>query len=88
MTATARTPHTDTTIATAVAAQRGWVETLFDRLAAGSRDLPGITRDTYGAGEDFGHRLLAEYGKERGLSVSHDFAANTYVTLPGREAAG
>lgn len=87
MTATVQTPRADTAIAEAVAAQRDWVKTLFDRLAAGSRDEPGITRDTYGAGEDFGHRLLAEHGKNRGLFVSHDFAANSYVTLPGRDAA-
>ena len=85
MTATARTLHTDAAIATAVAAQRNWVESLFTRLAEGSRDNPGITRDTYGAGEDFGHRLLTELGQARGLAVSHDSAANTYVTLPGRE---
>lgn len=85
MTAPARTLHTDAAIATAVAAQRNWVESLFDRLSEGSRDAPGITRDTYGTGEDFGHRLLAEHGKARGLFISHDFAANTYVTLPGRE---
>jgi N-carbamoyl-L-amino-acid hydrolase len=85
MTAAARTLHTDAAIATAVAAQRNWVEGLFNRLADGSRDNPGITRDTYGTGEDFGHRLLAEHGKARGLFISHDFAANTYVTLPGRE---
>ncbi|UZF93382.1 Zn-dependent hydrolase [Bosea sp. NBC_00550] len=87
MTATVQTPRADTAIAEAVAAQRDWAKTLFDRLAAGSRDEPGITRDTYGAGEDFGHRLLAEHGKDRGLVVSHDFAANSYVTLPGRDAA-
>ncbi|AZO77021.1 MULTISPECIES: Zn-dependent hydrolase [unclassified Bosea (in: a-proteobacteria)] len=87
MTATARTARAETAIAQAVAAQRAWVETLFDRLAAGSRDEPGITRDTYGAGEDFGHRLLADHGKARGLAVAHDFAANTYVTLQGRDAA-
>lgn len=86
MTATARTPRAGSAIAQAVAAQRGWVEELFDRLASGSRNEPGITRDTYGAGEDFGHRLLAEHGRARGLAVSHDFAANTYVTLRGRDA--
>lgn len=82
MTAPARS-----TIQDAVASQRPWVERLFERLAAGSRDEPGITRDTYGEGEDFGHRLLGEHGRERGLDVSHDFAANTYVTLPGRDSA-
>ena len=87
MTAAARTLHTDAAIAAAVAAQRKWVEELFARLAEGSRDNPGITRDTYGAGEDFGHRLLAQHGEAHGLAVSQDFAANTYVTLPGREPA-
>lgn len=78
---------THSTIQDTVAAQRPWVERLFDRLAAGSPGNPGITRDTYGDGESFGHRLLVEHGKARGLEVSHDFAANTYVTLPGRDPA-
>lgn len=87
MTTTAKMPRAETAVSEAVAAQRVWVEELFDRLAAGSRDEPGITRDTYGPGEDFGHRLLVEHGKARGLSVSHDLAANTYVTLAGRDSA-
>jgi N-carbamoyl-L-amino-acid hydrolase len=72
-------------IKAAVARQRPWIEELFDRLAAGSRGQPGITRDTYGEGESFAHRLLAEQGRARGLEVGHDLAANTYVALPGRD---
>ncbi len=72
-------------IRAAVAAQRPWVERFFDRLAAGSRGEPGITRDTYGEGENFAHRLLVEHGSERDLRIASDFAANTYVTLPGRD---
>lgn len=72
-------------LAAAVLAQRPWVEAFFARLDTGSREEPGVTRDTYGAGENFGHRLLVEHGERHGLSVSHDFAANTYVTLPGRD---
>lgn len=68
-----------------IAAQRPWIEQTFNRLAEGSRGDPGIMRDTYGEGESFAHRLLAEIGEARGLQVSHDFAANTYVTLPGRD---
>ena len=71
----------------AVRAQKGWVEALFREFAAGSRDEPGITRDTYGPGEDFGHRLFAGQAEARGLRVSRDFAANTYATLPGRDGA-
>jgi N-carbamoyl-L-amino-acid hydrolase len=70
MTATAKTSHTDTAIAMAVAAQRNWVENLFNRLAVGSRDAPGIMRDTYGAGENFAHRLIAAHGADQGLAVS------------------
>ncbi len=33
---------------------------LFDRLAAGTRDGGGITRASYGEGEAFAHRLMAE----------------------------
>lgn len=81
------TPSYSNAIAKAVRSQRSWIEGFFERLAAGSQDAPGITRDTYGAGEDFGHRLLDEFGRARGLSVTHDFAANTYVTLPGRDVS-
>src|SRR5262249_30497516 len=31
--------------------------------------------------------LLAEHGEARALEVKRDFAANTYVTLPGRDAS-
>jgi N-carbamoyl-L-amino-acid hydrolase len=74
-------------IRAAVAAQRGWVEDLFARLAAGSRGYPGIMRDTYGEGENFAHRLFAELARERALEVTRDFAANSYATLPGRDRA-
>lgn len=72
-------------IRAAVLAQRPLVEALFQRLAEGSPGDPGIMRDTYGAGENFAHALLAEHGEAAGLSVSRDIAANTYVTWPGRD---
>jgi N-carbamoyl-L-amino-acid hydrolase len=71
-------------IAEVVTAQRPWVEDLFARLASGSVDAPGITRDTYGTGEDLAHRLLVEHAQAHGLEIVHDFAANTYATLAGR----
>ncbi|UHC17667.1 hydantoinase/carbamoylase family amidase [Methylobacterium currus] len=69
----------------AVQAQRGLVGDFFKALALATNGNPGITRDTYGPGEDFAHRLLAEHGRARGLLVERDAAANTYVTLPGRD---
>lgn len=76
----------DAAIAAAVAAQRGWIETFFAALAACSRGPgPGITRDTFGEGESCAHHLLAEHGRARGLAVATDLAANTYVTLAGRD---
>src|SRR5260370_18731257 len=71
----------------AVASQRGMVERFFARLAEGNCAKPGITRDTYGEGENWGHRILLEHGERAGLQVRSDAAANTYVTLPGRDRA-
>jgi len=39
--------------------QKSDVAALFDELSAGSRDGDGVTRDTYGPGEEFAHRLIA-----------------------------
>jgi N-carbamoyl-L-amino-acid hydrolase len=72
-------------IKAAVASQRGMVETFFARLAEGNCAKPGITRDTYGEGENRGHRVLLEHGARAGLHVRSDAAANTYVTLPGSD---
>lgn len=69
----------------AISGQRDQVEDVFARLAAGSQGEPGITRDTYGEGENFAHRLLADQARACGLEITHDLAANTYATLPGRD---
>ncbi|MBI4183588.1 MAG: hydantoinase/carbamoylase family amidase [Proteobacteria bacterium] len=58
---------------------------LFDRLRAQTSDGIGITRASYGEGEQFGHDLVAASGRDLGLEVATDFAGNLYVTLPGRE---
>src|SRR5207245_4188881 len=72
-------------IRAAIAAQRSLVERRFDRLAEGSQGEPGIMRDTYGAGENFAHRLLAEHAADKGLPLRRDAAANSYVTWPGTD---
>ncbi|WP_369790226.1 Zn-dependent hydrolase [Rouxiella sp. WC2420] len=57
---------------------------LFDQLQKMSFDGVGITRDTYGAGEQRAHDLLTQTAEALGLQVSRDAALNLYMTLPGR----
>jgi N-carbamoyl-L-amino-acid hydrolase len=56
---------------------------LFDTLERNTRDVVGITRASYGAGEQFAHDLMAETGRKAGLDVSNDNAGNLYITLRG-----
>lgn len=58
---------------------------VFDTLARKTRRGAGICRASYSPEENFAHDLIAEEGKRAGLEVSRDAAANTYVTLPGRD---
>jgi N-carbamoyl-L-amino-acid hydrolase len=58
---------------------------LFDILGTNTRDGAGITRASYGDGEQFAHDLMATTARKAGLDVSHDAAGNLYVTLKGRE---
>lgn len=62
-------------------------QALFDALRLGSLDhvRGGVTRDTYGAGEDFAHSLLGQHATEIGLEVRHDHMRNTYMVLPGTD---
>lgn len=60
---------------------------LFDDLARNTRVGEGICRASYGEGEAYAHRLLAETARSLGLEVETDAAANTYMTLPGRDRA-
>ena len=70
-----------------VLAQKREVAALFDELRRGSPDPtgPGVCRDTYGAGEEFGHRVIRARAEAMGLEIARDAAANMYMTLPGRE---
>ena len=76
-----------TQVAAAVAAQTGLAAGLFDKLRADSLDEPGVTRDPYGPGEQRAHATLTETAVRMGLHIEQDFAANTYMTLPGRDRA-
>ena len=69
----------------AVMSQKQDVAALFDELRDGSRDGEGVTRDTYGPGEQFAHRLIAERADAMGLETRRDHAANLFMTLPGAD---
>jgi N-carbamoyl-L-amino-acid hydrolase len=58
---------------------------LFDTLDRNTRDGAGITRASYGTGEQFAHDLMAGAAREAGLIVSHDATGNLYITLKGRD---
>ena len=61
--------------------------TFLDELRHRTADGPGVTRDSYGPGEQTAHDLVAETGATLGLEVETDFIGNTYVTLPGQNRA-
>ena len=69
----------------AVMAQRPEVVALFDALREGSRDGEGITRDTYGPGEQFAHQLIAAHAGSMGLETHSDHAGNLFMTLAGKD---
>ena len=69
----------------AVKSQQREVAALFADLFAGSHDLEGVTRDSYGQGEQFAHRLIAERADAMGLETRRDHAANLFMTLPGQQ---
>ena len=48
-------------------------------------DNGGITRESYGPGEDFAHELIRKEATRLGLEVSTDVAHNTYISLPGSD---
>lgn len=76
-------PPAPSEVLSAVLAQKGEVAALFDELRAGSRDGEGVTRDTYGPGEQFAHRVIAARAEAIGLECRRDHAANLLMTWPG-----
>ena len=71
--------------AAAVEAQTDFSADVFDRLRAASVDVRGVTRASYGEGEQAAHALMGEVARDLGLEVTQDAAANTYMTWPGRD---
>ena len=67
-------------------ALRDRAESIFNALRDGSVDTVrgGVNRDTYGPGEQFAHRLIADQARALGLEIGTDALCNTYMTWPGR----
>jgi len=72
-------------IKAAVQAQREPMRALFDQLRQDGLDEPGVSRDPYGPGEQRAHATVTKAAEALGLEISHDNAANLYMTLPGRD---
>jgi N-carbamoyl-L-amino-acid hydrolase len=68
-----------------VLSQKLDVAKLFDQLRDGSRDGDGVTRDTFGPGEQLAHRLIAARAEAMGLETRPDHAGNLFMTMPGRD---
>lgn len=71
--------------ADAVRGHADFAASLFDALSENTTKGNGIFRDAYGPGENFAHRFFAAKAHELGLSVAHDPAANTYMTMAGTD---
>lgn len=75
----------DATLQQAIGRRRDLAERFFDAMQAVSFDGIGITRASYGPGEQAAHDIFTELARELGLEVRRDAALNTYVTLRGRD---
>jgi N-carbamoyl-L-amino-acid hydrolase len=62
-------------------------ERLFDALRKASFDGVGVTRDSYGPGEQRAHDIVRAEAETLGLEIAVDPAGNMLMTLPGTDRA-
>ena len=62
-------------------------EQFFAEMRARTTDEPGITRASYGEGEQIAHAMVRAWAQSLDLEIANDFAGNLYMTLPGRDRA-
>ncbi|WP_424811195.1 Zn-dependent hydrolase [Roseococcus sp. YIM B11640] len=60
-------------------------ERLFTDLATTTSDPPGVTRASFGEGEQQAHRLIAKAAREIGMEVEWDAIGTLRAVLPGRD---
>src|SRR5262245_51502083 len=58
---------------------------LFEEVRAGTADILGVSREPYGAGEQFAIDVVARVARERGLEIGTDSFGNIYCTLHGED---
>ena len=58
---------------------------LFERLLQRTASTPGVTRDSYGEGEQAAHDIAREAAVGLDLEISVDPAGNLFMTLPGAD---
>jgi N-carbamoyl-L-amino-acid hydrolase len=63
----------------------GLAERLFDELRRRTGTNRGITRTSYGLGEQIAHDMVRREARKLGLQVVTDPGCNLYMTLKGRE---
>ena len=73
-------------IRAAVMASREFATGLFEQLRRDGLDEPGVSRDTYGPGEQRAHATCAAAAAAMELTIERDPASNLYMTLPGLDA--
>lgn len=75
-------------LSAAVAGAMPLAQSVFDSLARDTADpAGGVTRASYGEGEQYAHELLARAARGLDLEVKADPGGNLYMTLPGRDRA-
>ncbi|EUB99523.1 amidase, hydantoinase/carbamoylase family [Rhizobium sp. CF080] len=63
----------------------GLAERLFDELRRRTGTNRGITRTSYGLGEQIAHDMVRREARKLGLEITTDAACNLYMTMKGRE---
>lgn len=70
-------------ISTRVEPDVALAERIFDELRRQTGDGKGITRASYGLGEQAAHAIVRREAEKMGLTVTTDSACNLYMTYPG-----
>ena len=60
---------------------------LFSELREKTSDMRGVTRMSYGDGEEIAHRIVRREAEALGLTIETDAACNQYFTLQGQTRA-
>ena len=68
----------------AVVAAMPLAEELFTILRRSTTAGAGVSRESYGPGEQIAHDLAAQFAREHGMDCAIDPAGNLYLTLRGR----